>query len=180
MLKKGFAILYYRLTHQGWRTTFWWAVDHLVRRVSGAPVRRLSQIAPLLHVGGQYRRRGWKRLVARGVGAVVNMRIEFDDRAAGIAPPHYLHLPTVDDEAPTMEQLRQGVAFIGEQTAAGRGVYIHCGAGVGRAATMAAACLVSTGLSPEQAWATLRRARPFVKPTAVQVACIEQWARGGE
>jgi len=176
VVSKGLRILRSRLAQQGVRVTALWASDHLTRLISGANIRRLSQIAPGLHVGGQYRRRGWPRLVSRGITAVINMRIEFDDRQVGIAPPHYLYLPTVDDDAPTLEQLREGVAFIAEQIAQGSGVYIHCGAGVGRAATMAAAYLVSTGLTPEQAWVRIKKVRPFIRPTKVQIAQIERFA----
>lgn len=146
--------------------------------VSGANIARLSQITPQLHVGGQFRRRGWQRLEARGVTAVVNMRREVDDRALGIAPPRYLYLPTVDDRAPTLEQLREGVTFVEAEIARGGGVYIHCGAGVGRAATMAAAYLVHSGLTPEEAWARVRQVRPFVRPTADQIAQLERFAEG--
>jgi len=176
ILLKGLRILGQRLFGQGLRVTFWWAADHLVRLLSGAPIRRVSQITPQLHVGGQYRRRGWPTLAARGITAVVNLRLEFDDNHHGIAPPRYLHLPTVDDEAPTLAQLRQGVSFIAEEIGGGGGVYIHCKSGVGRAATMAAAYLVSTGLTPDQAWERLRQNRPFIRPTAPQIAQIERFA----
>lgn len=171
---KGLRILRARLTTQGVRTTVLWAVDHAVRLISGANIHALSAITPEVHVGGQYRRRGWPRLVARGVTAVINMRIEFDDRAAGIAPARYLHVPTPDDMAPSLEQLREGVAFIEDEVAAGGCVYIHCGAGVGRAATMAVAYLVHTGLTPPQAWDRVRAVRPFIRPSRVQQAQIER------
>jgi len=173
---KAFRILWERLTQQGLRATFLWAADHTVRRITGAPLRYVSQITPSLHVGGQYRRRGWSQLSARGITAVVNMRIEFDDNDAGIAPPRYLYLPTVDDTAPSLEDLQKGVAFIQEEAARGGGVYVHCGAGVGRAAAMAAAYLVGTGLSPDEAWARIREVRPFVRPQAVQVEQVERFA----
>ena len=83
--RKGLTILWDRLTQQGLRVTALWAADHIVRIVTGAPIRSASQIAPQLHVGGQYRRRGWPRLAARGITAVVNLREEFDDNDAGIA-----------------------------------------------------------------------------------------------
>lgn len=175
-LSRGLKILWQRLSQQGATTTALWAADHAVRILSGAPIRKVSQITPHLHVGGQYRRRGWSRLASRGIGAVVNMRIEFDDNDAGIAPPRYLHLPTVDDQAPTVEQLQVGAEFIAEEVAAGRGAYVHCGSGIGRAATMAVAYLISTGLTVDQAWALVREARPFIRPTAVQVAQIEHFA----
>ena len=176
LIVKGFTILWGRLTRQGVRTTALWAADHATRMIVGANIRRVSQITPQLHVGGQYRRRGWSLLTARGITAVVNMRIEFDDRKAGLAPPRYLYLPTVDDTAPSLEHLREGVAFIEHEIANGGSVYVHCGAGVGRAATMAVAYLVHTGLMPDRAWARVRKVRPFIRPSAVQVAQIERFA----
>jgi protein-tyrosine phosphatase len=104
------------------------------------------------------------------------MRIEFDDQEAGIAPQRYLYLPTVDDTAPSIEHLREGVAFIEQVTAQGGGVLVHCGSGVGRAPTMAAAYLVHTGLAPEQAWARIREVRPFIRPTDPQVAQLERFS----
>jgi len=177
-LLKPIRLLWGRLTQQGIGPTFWWAADHLARIVTGAPLRRVSEIQPGLHVGGQHRRRGWRRMETRGITAVVNMRVEYDDEKAGVASAHYLYLPTPDDHAPSLEHLRQGAAFVAEEIGRGGSVYVHCGSGVGRAATMAAAYLVSTGLRPEEAWATIRRVRPFVRPTAVQLEQLERFAAG--
>jgi protein tyrosine phosphatase (PTP) superfamily phosphohydrolase (DUF442 family) len=176
ILRKALSILWWRLSRDGVRVTALWAADHLVRILTGAPIRRVSQITPHLHVGGQYRQRGWRRLAARGITSVVNLRIEVDDRAKGIAPPGYLHLPTVDDAAPSLEHLQAGADFIAERVARDEGVYVHCGSGVGRAATLAAAYLSSTGLSPEEAWACIRQVRPFIRPSAVQVEQIRRFA----
>jgi predicted protein tyrosine phosphatase len=173
---KGLRILWLRLTQQGPSVTAWWAADHALRIITGAPIRRVGEIAPHLHVGGQYRRRGWSRLKARGITAVVNLRVEFDDNDAGIAPPHYLHLPVPDDHAPTLEQLQVGIQFIAEEIAQGGSVYIHCGSGIGRAATMVAAYLISTGLTADQAWAAIRAVRPFIRPTPPQLEQIERFA----
>jgi protein tyrosine phosphatase (PTP) superfamily phosphohydrolase (DUF442 family) len=174
--RKGLRILWQRLTQQGLKVTLWWAADHAVRIITGAPIRRVSQIRPHLHVGGQYRRRGWSSLERRGITAVINMRAEFDDSKTSVTLPRYLHLPTVDDCAPTLEQLGDGCAFAVEEIARGGSVYIHCGSGIGRAATMAAAYLISTGLTPEEAWACIREVRPFIRPTTVQVEQIERFA----
>jgi protein tyrosine phosphatase (PTP) superfamily phosphohydrolase (DUF442 family) len=173
---KGLRILWQRITRQGLIVTSWWAADHAVRIVSGAPIRRVSQISSQLYVGGQYRRRGWSKLQGWGITAVVNLRIEFDDNDAGIAPLRYLHLPVVDDQAPTVEQLRTGAEFIAEEIARGGAVYVHCGSGIGRAATMAAAYLSSTGLGADEAWARIRAARPFIRPTPAQIEQIERFA----
>lgn len=170
------AILWRRVTEQGPGVTGLWAVDHVVRIVTGAPIRGVSEITPQLHVGGQHRRRGRARLQARGITGIVNMRIEFDDAAVGIEGARYLYLPTVDDTAPAMEDLQAGVAFIADVIESGGRVYVHCGSGVGRAPTMAAAYLVSTGLSPTEAWDTLRGVRPFIRPTGEQVDQLDRFA----
>jgi predicted protein tyrosine phosphatase len=154
-----------------------WAAADIVRFVIGAPMRRVSQITPQLHLGPQYQRRGWPILAARGVTAVVNLRTEFDDNHAGVAPARYLYLPTINNEAPTLEQLGKGVDFIAAEIGQGGGVYVHCRSGVGRAATMAAAYLVSTGLTPDEAWARIRSVRPYVCPNPTQIAQVERFAR---
>ena len=176
-IAKLVRILAQRLREQGAWTTFLWAADHTVRRITGANILQLSRITPHLHVGGQYRRHGWPRLAARGVTAVVNVRIEFDDQEADIAPPRYLHLPTIDDDAPSLQQLEQGALFIAQEIERGGSVLVHCGAGVGRAATVAAAYLVHTGMEVEEAWACVQRARPFIRPTQVQIEQLERFAQ---
>jgi len=113
---------------------------------------------------------------ARGITAVVNMRVEFDDLEAGIAPPRYLHLRVVDDQAPTLDQLAMGIAFMAEEVARKGAVYVHCGSGIGRAATMAAAYLISTGQTEQDAWALIRATRPFIRPTPPQLEQIQRFA----
>jgi protein-tyrosine phosphatase len=111
---------------------------------------------------------------------VVNLRAEFDDQIAALAPARYLYLPTVDDQAPTLEQMHAGVDFITEELQNGGSVYVHCKSGVGRAAIMAAAYLTSTGLEPSDAWAAIEKVRPFIRPTSAQVAQLERFAAGAQ
>lgn len=150
--------------------------DQLYRRATGAPIIRFSRITPQLYVGGQHRRHGLPRMASLGITAVVNLRSEHDDEAAGVALKRYLHLSVIDNTPLTPENLRDGVAFIREEIAQGGVVYIHCGVGVGRAPTMAAAYLVSTGLTPDEAWAQLQGVRPFVWPNKRQRACVDAYA----
>src|SRR5690606_34572834 len=162
-----------QLRQQGIITTTIEAADQITRQITGAPTRRLSEVTPQLFVGGQHSKRGLRRLRQRGVTAIVNMRRESDDQAKGIALERYLHLPTVDNTPPTIEHLRDGARFIGDEIARGGKVYVHCWEGVGRAPTMAAAYLVSTGMTTAEAWTTIRAARPFIRPTPFQVAQLE-------
>ncbi len=171
-----FYIVYRRLVEQGFAPTRLWVKDKIARRTEGFSPPNLSEVAPNLYVGGQHRQRGLQAMRDLGITAVVNMREEFDDASRGLGLDHYLWLPTTDDTPPTVEDLAQGAVFIHEQRSAGRGVYIHCASGVGRAPTMAAAYLVAQGATPHHAWETLREGRPFVRPTPPQRAVVKTFA----
>lgn len=161
---------------QGLWLTLVEAVDQFVRIITGVPTYRFSHIAPGLHVGGQFFKHGWPELRSRGITAVVNMRKEHDDARTGIAPSRYLYLPTQDNTAPSLEHLRQGVEFIQSEIESGGQVYVHCWEGVGRAPTMAAAYLVSQGMTSDEAWAKIQAVRPFIRPSMAQIQRLEQFA----
>lgn len=169
-------IIYRRLLEHGMRATYLWIQDKIVRRTHGFSLPHISRVQPNLYVGGQHRRRGLAQMRALGISAVLNMREESDDAQRGLALDHYLWLSTTDDASPTFDDLERGVEFIGQHIAAGRGVYIHCAAGVGRAPMMAAAYLVRTGMSAAQAWDTIRRVRPFIRPTPPQLRALNAFA----
>lgn len=154
-----------------------YAVDHMARMATGAPMLRYSRITHSLFLGGQFGVRGLDRLERLGVTAVVNLRDEFDDAVAEIAPARYLYLPVVDDTPPTLEQLLRGVEFIRRELRAGGRVYVHCMLGVGRSATLVAAYLVASGMTPEHAWSAIRSRRPFIAPTEGQMAQLATFAR---
>ena len=157
-----------------------YAFEHIVRITTGAPPQVFSRINANIHLGGQYTAAGWRRLQRRGVTAVVNLRAEFDDAEADIAPAQYLYLPTVDDTPPTIAQLCQGVRFIQHQIDAGGEVYVHCMLGVGRSVTLVAAYLVAKGMKPAAAWQEIRRLRPFIQPTLGQEARLIEFAALGQ
>jgi hypothetical protein len=165
-----------QLRKQGVWVTLMETIDQLTRRIRGAPTEHFTRVTPQLHVGGQYSRKGWPILERRGITAAVNMRAEYDDRREGALPLKYLHLPVVDNQAPTLDQLRQGIRFIHEEIEQNGQVYIHCWEGVGRGPTMLAAYLVSTGHKPSEAWAKIKAVRPFIRPTVIQLERIDALA----
>ncbi|MBN2393082.1 MAG: dual specificity protein phosphatase family protein [Anaerolineae bacterium] len=169
-------IVYRRLLEHGVRATFLWIQDKILRRTRGFSPPYISRVQSNLYVGGQHRRHGLAQMRALGITTVVNMREEADDAQRGLALDHYLWLSTTDDTSPTPEDLERGVGFIRHHIAEGHGVYIHCAAGVGRAPLMAAAYLVGTGMSTEQAWNTIRQARPFIRPTPPQIIALDAFA----
>jgi hypothetical protein len=175
ILTKGWSILNRRLRTQGLRTTLLWAYGRGLPGITGVPLLEFCQVTPNLYVGSQFNLFGKRMLEQRGIQACVNMRIEKDDAAIGLALARYLHLPTVDDDAPSTENLQKGVEFIREIIQSGGKVYIHCGAGVGRAPTMAAAYLIAEGHSLDEALAMIRKVRPFITITPPQLQQLKQF-----
>ena len=68
-----------------------------------------------------------------------------------------LHAPTVDEATGLVAELRRRLE-------AGEGLLVHCGAGIGRAGTVAAALLVEVGLSLDEALFIVAEHRPMAGP----------------
>lgn len=174
-IAKGYRIVKRRLKAHGVGVSAVWLLTRVYLKALRRPYLPYSRITRQIYVGGQVSGGGWRYLEKRGLTADVNMREEFDDAARGIAPPAYCWLPTPDDHAPTIEQLEQGVGFIRRQIGGGGKVYIHCAGGIGRAPTMAAAYLVSTGLPLKDAVSLIERTRPFIWITEAQMERLRQF-----
>jgi hypothetical protein len=172
---KGAHILVRRLRTQGVRTTLIWVYGRGFSKLTGIPLARYSHITPDVYVGGQYGRRGKRTLERWGINGVVNLRTEFDDAAHGLTLVHYCHLPTVDDEAPSLDHLRAGADFIRHVIDGGGRVYIHCAGGVGRAPTQAAAYLITQGMTLDDALALIRQVRPFINIMPPQIEQLRRF-----
>jgi protein-tyrosine phosphatase len=149
--------------------------DQFSRKSSGAPVWRLSKIRPFLYVGGQHYPKGWQAMLDEGITGIINMREEYhDDIKMGVGAEHHLHLATRDNTPVPMDYLHQAADFIAEQKQQGGKVYVHCGVGVGRAPSAAAAYLIKyEKMSAAEAIATIRAIRPFVHLTSKQHHALE-------
>jgi protein-tyrosine phosphatase len=176
LIWKGVTVPFQRVFGQGLRTTWLWLYEKLARLRRGVSPPETSRVAERLFVGGQHYVHGMAIMQTLGIGATLNLCEEADDAARSVVVGRYLWLPTPDDGAPTLDQLRQGVGFIRQAVSAGQGVYIHCAQGVGRAPTMAAAYLVAEGRSVNEAMGLIRKVRPFITPTPAQMRRLEEWA----
>ena len=151
--------------------------DDLHRRAKGVSRRKLSEITPQLHVGGQHNGKGYDRLLRRGITAIVNMREEeYSDEDKGIGGERHLHLPTLDHTPPSINDMKCGVDFISKEIEQHKGrVYIHCRAGCGRAPSMAAAYLISTGMTRIEALRFIKNSRPFIDLNRSQLLVLDQF-----
>ena len=141
-----------------------WGIWFLARLVPGYP--HSHEIVPGLWLGA------WPNHPSRlpvGTALVVDLTAEFPRR---VQSTRYLCLPTLDMEAPTQQQLAEGVAAIQDTSGT---VYVHCAAGHGRSATIVAAVLMKRGTAttPAEAEALLQRIRSGVKLTPPQQRLLE-------
>lgn len=136
----------------------------------------VSQIDPLLFVGGQFEPHEWAQLYARGIRAVLSLQAERADRFTDPLPTQALRLLVPDYHAPTLDQLVTAVAFIAAAHTNGLPVLVHCHAGVGRAPTTAAAFLVAQqALTHRDALERIRTARPIMRINPEQRARLCEW-----
>ena len=70
-----------------------------------------------------------------------------------------LHAPTLSEALDLVDDLRRRIQ-------SGEHVVLHCGAGIGRAGTIAAALLMRSGLSQDEALARVASSRPMAGPEA--------------
>lgn len=89
----------------------------------------------------------------------------------------WTHIPIPDFHPPELSQILELVEFIDKMNEQGKGVAVHCHAGIGRTGTMLACYLVRLGRTPEQAIYEVRDLRPGSIETSEQEEAIYNYAR---
>lgn len=115
-----------------------------------------------------------QELLQEGIRAIVSLEEDRSDTPFGV--DYYLWLPTTNDKAPTQAQLNVGVAAITELVRSKQKTYVHCMLGHGRAPTLVAAYLISTGLTVDQAVAQVVARRPVVHLNDAQRGALQEFA----
>ena len=149
-------------------------LDILHRYVYGLPNIKRSQITANLFLGSQYNLIGLKKLKALGITAIVNMRIHSIYSEAQYEGFKYLHIPTLDNTPPVLDDLKKGALFMDDEIKKGGKVYVHCRQGLGRGPTMAIAYLIKTGLTFEDAFALVKKVRTFINPRPGQIERLKE------
>jgi atypical dual specificity phosphatase len=123
------------------------------------------------------------RMKQEGIGAVVNTCSEYagPQKAYAEADIVQLRLPTVDFTPPSLADVERGVAFMEEQIADGRDVYVHCKAGRARSATIVLCWLIAAkGVTPEEGQKWILEKRPHAHRHLVQRQVVQEfWKKHG-
>ncbi len=118
-----------------------------------------------------------RELREHGIAGLVSLTpAPTDPDALAVADLQSLHLPVLDFDAPGVAQIDRFVAWTRALIQRGRAVAVHCAGGMGRTGTMLGCFLVATGLSAEEAIASVRRLRPGSIETIAQEECVRRYA----
>ena len=80
--------------------------------------------------------------------------------------------------APSLDWLREKVAFVETQRKAGRTTFVHCFQGVSRSGMVMTAYLMKThGLKLDEALRLVRAKRPQVRPNMAFMELLREWER---
>ncbi len=144
------------------------AVHLLVDRLTREPPN-YSQIEDGLYLGG------YVPEPPPGTQAVLNLCEAEDPYRA----PSHRWRPIPDAEpAPSLDWLREQVAFVEAERSAGRTVYVHCRAGVSRGGMVVVAYYMArNGWARDQALDFVRSRRPAVRPNPAFMRLLSEWER---
>lgn len=152
-------------------------VPRLIRR-SGVP-RDLVWITPVLAQSGRFESRRAADLARRGIGSVLDLRQEVGHDPALLARAglHYLRLPVVDWEAPSLQQLVQAADWVLRETAEDRKVLVHCRLGLRRSACVICAVLMRMGYPLSEAYELVKRSRPTATFNEPELEVLQAYQR---
>lgn len=115
-----------------------------------------------------------KDLIDKGVTADLSLEGERLDRPHGV--DEYLWVPTPDQHAPKLTQLKIAVSFIDAVVSCGEKVYVHCMNGHGRSPLAVAAYYVFKGMNPEEAISKVKEKRPEIHLNDEQLNALNDYS----
>jgi protein-tyrosine phosphatase/membrane-associated phospholipid phosphatase len=155
-------------------------VQHLSLIYYRRQCRAWDEVVRGVHIGRTLSNAEATAAIENGVTAVLDLTAEFSE-AAPFRAVKYLNLPILDLTVPTLDQLKEAVAFITRESAQGT-VYVHCKIGYSRSAAIVGAYLLASGeaQTAEEAVFRLRKVRPpiVIRPEAMEA--LRAFARSNE
>ncbi len=141
----------------------------------GALTFEYSQITKYIYIGTNMCCQSHfdKSLLKKGIKADVSLEEIKLDRPYGV--DYYLWLPTKDHTSPSLKQLEIGTSFLKELNRQKIKCYVHCERGHGRAPTLVAAYLITTGKSANKALANVKKKRPEIHPNKRQILILRRF-----
>ncbi|MBC6447741.1 protein-tyrosine phosphatase family protein [Actinokineospora xionganensis] len=85
--------------------------------------------------------------------------------AAGLA---FVAIPIPDFSVPDHAEVRPELVDLADRLRAGASIAVHCWGGIGRSSLLAAAILILTGVTTEDAWARVESARGQTVPETAE------------
>lgn len=154
-----------------------YALIRLWTETSGIPIKRYSRITDFLYVGQQHKDRGIKVLKDWGIKHVISLRAEYDDMENDLCFCNYSYLPVVEFQPIPLDVLQKGATIIEDSVKNQEAIYIHCAEGVSRAPSIAAAYLVSVGMSLDEAISLIKKNRPFINILEGQLDTLRKFEK---
>ena len=116
-----------------------------------------------------------KSLIKKKITADISLQDKKLDQPFGAK--YYCWLPTKDHTPSSIKQLRVGVNFLTSLIENKEKVYVHCRRGHGRAPTLVAAYLISTGMTAKSAVDLIKKKRPSIHLEGCQFSALKKWER---
>nr|XP_060614390.1 LOW QUALITY PROTEIN: dual specificity protein phosphatase 10-like [Anolis sagrei ordinatus] len=126
----------------------------------------LSPILPFLFLGNERDAQDLERMLSLNVGHVLNVTTHLPLYHADSGRLRYKRLPATDNSRQDLRQyFEEAFEFIEEAHQSGKGVLIHCQAGVSRSATIVIAYLMKhTLMTMGDAYKYVKGRRPIISP----------------
>lgn len=115
-----------------------------------------------------------RALREEGIDIVVSAQTDRERRQLGLAAEaeeveaagmEFINIPIIDHTPPPFsDEVFEIIESLAQKIREGRRIFIHCYAGIGRSATLAAGVLIELGYTPQQAVQVLSDARGIMVP----------------
>jgi protein-tyrosine phosphatase len=132
----------------------------------------MTQVWERLFIGGIADAEDLADANPSGIATVISLsEIPVENKRRGV---NYLHLPIEDDEPVPVRQFDAIMDALTENIRWGS-VLLHCGVGVSRAPSLAAAYMAAVGYkSIDAALGEIRKARPFIHPSSTLLNSLKE------